>query len=68
MGGSATSICSSSLTSSFPIPWTAFQQAAQEGRLVVHTPTTAHTHNCPLASNLHLVHHRLMVGVEWHSI
>ena len=40
MGSSAAPICSSSLTSSFPIPWTAFQQATQKGRRVVLNPVS----------------------------
>ena len=68
MGRIPTRVLYSACHDTFPLSRTALQQAAQKGRLVVHTSTTAHTYNCPLATNLHLVHHRLMVGVEWHSI
>ena len=40
MGGSTAIICSSYLTSSFPVPWTAFQQAAQKGWRVVLNPVS----------------------------
>ena len=40
MGGNTAPIRSSSLTSSFPIPWTAFQQTAQKGWRVVLNPVS----------------------------
>ena len=55
MGGSTAPIRSSSLTSSFPIPWTAFQQAAQEGWRMVLDPVSIDS-GLSLAVLIRMVH------------